>query len=329
MMRFAKIAAGVALVLLVLAAAALLSGRQHHARDLVERAIEDYSYDFRSRRVALPGQDVELHIVESGLMGRPVILLHGFPEFWWSWRRHLVGLGRLGYHGIAPDQRGYNASDKPGAVDAYRIDVLAADVVALIEAMGFEKAILIGHDLGARVAWHVAIHHPERVEKLMIFQGAHPQAFATGTVGGGERTRSGHRTFFRLPLIPQLALRFGNWAPLARSLRGTSREGTFPDEVLSPYRQAWDRDGAMRTMLHWYRAAARETPDLSGDMTIRVPTRIVFGLEDAFIDERFARASMRFLSRGELVEVPEASHWILQEEPELTLKQMADFLGIP
>lgn len=316
------IGAGIA-GLLLLAALGYASGRQTPV-DLVAQLRAKTGVRFESGNVAIPGQDVSLHVVQVGdPHGPPVLMLHGFPEFWWAWRQQLVDLASLNFRAIAPDQRGYNASDKPDAVDAYSLDVLRADVVGLIDALGYEDVFLVGHDWGATVAWQVAIHHPERVRKLLIFQGAHPQAFAT--VAEDASKIRWFRSFFQLPVLPELVARFGNWGLLARNLRATSREDTFSDEALAPYRQAWDRQGAMRSMIHWYRADARHPRDLSGDQTVRVPTRIVFGLDDAFIDVRYARASPRFCSRAELVELPGVGHWILAEEPRLVSEQIFEF----
>ncbi|MFL4972307.1 MAG: alpha/beta fold hydrolase [Microvirga sp.] len=121
---------------------------------------------------------LDLHVVEAGPPeGRPAILLHGFPEFWYGWRHQLGALAAAGLRVVAPDQRGYNLSDKPKGLESYTLDCLAGDVVALADALGCDRVSLVGHDWGGLVAWWTAARHGERVERLAILNAPHPQAF--------------------------------------------------------------------------------------------------------------------------------------------------------
>src|SRR5664279_5354974 len=122
---------------------------------------------------------VTLHVAQAGAPDAPlVILLHGFPEFWYGWHQQIPFLAEHGYRVCAPDQRGYNISDKPAGIDAYRVETLVDDVIGLINASGREKVYLVGHDWGAAVAWAVALLHPERLDKLVIMNVPHPKVFA-------------------------------------------------------------------------------------------------------------------------------------------------------
>ena len=125
--------------------------------------------------------DVRLHYAECGEGERLVLLLHGFPECWYSWRRQLPALGER-YHVVAPDMRGYNLSDKPSRVEDYKINLLVDDVLGLIRHFGAREAAVVGHDWGAAVAWAVAQHYPDYVWKLASLQV--PPPAVTGFAGG-------------------------------------------------------------------------------------------------------------------------------------------------
>ena len=193
---------------------------------------------------------VNLHVVMAGPQDGPlVILLHGFPEFWYGWRQQMPALAAAGYTVWAPDQRGYNRSDKPAGVGAYAIDTLAQDVAGLIEASGREQVYLVGHDWGAAVAWWVAGKYPERVKKLAILNVPHPAVMRRAVLEDAEqRKRSWYIFFFQLPWLPEQSLSQENFTNLIRSLKGSGRRGTFTDDDLAAYRQAWSQPGALTAM---------------------------------------------------------------------------------
>src|SRR5471032_562929 len=121
--------------------------------------------------------DIALNVALDGPANGPlVILLHGFPEFWNAWREQIPALASAGCRVMAPDMRGYNLSDKPRGLQAYRADVLAKDIVGLIDSAGRQTAVIVGHDWGGAVAWSVAMRHPERVSRLVVLNCAHPVA---------------------------------------------------------------------------------------------------------------------------------------------------------
>lgn len=278
------------------------------------------------RSVRVPSNGIALHVVEAGpASGPPVVLLHGYPEFWWGWHRQMAALAAAGFRAIVPDQRGYADSDKPPGVDAYRLDVLVADVVGLLDAYQIRNVDLAGHDWGGVVAWHVALQHPERVRRLAVFNAPHPLAWddarAAGDTGGGS-----YRWLFALPWLPERLLRVGDWAPLVRSLRDSSRPGTFDDAAVARYRAAWSRDDAMRAMLDWYRAASRHLPRPAGDGTVTVPVQVVWGMQDRFFPARMGAWSVSHCRDGRLLEVPQAGHWLLHEEPVLTSEVLLEQL---
>jgi pimeloyl-ACP methyl ester carboxylesterase len=270
--------------------------------------------------------DVRLHVVAVGPEAGPlVVLLHGFPEFWFGWRRQLPALAAAGYRVLAPDQRGYNLSDKPRGVAAYALERLAGDVLGLIRAVGREEAILIGHDWGAAVAWWVAARHPERVHKLVILNVPHPQVMRRALRRRPEQLlRSWYVFFVQLPWLPEALLRLGRWAALRGALTGSSRPGTF-DGTLPFYSRAWSQPGALTAALNWYRAAARHPPSAPKPLRVRVPTLILWGERDRFLSRRLAQPSLALCDAGELVFL-DATHWVQHEEAERVNALMLEFL---
>ena len=260
------------------------------------------------------GNPVRLHVVQAGPTDGPLlILLHGFPEFWYGWKQQIIPLAERGFRVWVPDQRGYNQSDKPAGVPAYRIDTLAADVVALIDAAGQQKAVVVGHDWGAAVAWWVAATRPERVERLVVLNVPHPavmKRFATRRLG--QLLRSWYIGFFQLPWLPETVARLGNYAALVRTLQTSSRPGTFSASDLDRYRAAWS--GSLMTMINWYRAALRYPPNRETAIRITVPTLLIWGVQDRFLSRSMARPSIDLCANGRVVFFETATHWVQHEK---------------
>ncbi len=285
--------------------------------------LPDLGVPLRSQFV--DGVGGRLHVVEAGPEDGPlVLLLHGFPEFWYGWRHQIPALARAGWRVWALDGRGYNQSDAPAGVAAYDIDRLADDVEALIDAAGVERAHVVGHDWGALVAWWLALRAPERIDRLAILNVPHPTAFLQFLPQSPvQLARSWYVAFFQLPTLPEIALRqAGTWA-----LRRSSAPGTFSDADLARYQTAWDRPGRAHGMISWYRALARRVPSLQiDDPTVRVPTLILWGEDDAFLDARLAARSAAFCPDVRLHTLPGVSHWIQHEAADTVNRQLLAFL---
>ena len=288
------------------------------------RALPDLGVPLRSRFV--DGAGVRLHVVEAGPEDGPlVVLLHGFPEFWYGWRRQIAPLARAGWRVWAPDQRGYNLSSAPPDVAAYDLDRLADDVLALLDAAGAERAPVVGHDWGAIVAWWLAVREPDRVERLAALNVPHPTAFREFLLRTpSQLARSWYVAFFQLSGLPERALRrFG-----ARALRASSAPGTFSDADLARYRAAWARPGAASGMISWYRAAVRRAGRLSPeDPTVRPPTLVLWGDADVALDARLAERSLAYCADGRLVTFPGVSHWVQHEAADAVNRELLAFLG--
>jgi pimeloyl-ACP methyl ester carboxylesterase len=294
--------------------------------DAVGAARSELGIELDARKVDVG--DVSLFVVSAGPPdGPPIVLLHGFPEFWYAWKGVIAPLVKAGFRVILPDQRGYGDSDKPPGVDDYQIDKLGDDVANLITALGYQNAGLVAQDWGGGVAWNVAIRHPERVNKLAIIDTPHPDAWRR--VESKEETVSWYRTFFQIPWLPEESARWGNWWLLAKSIRDTAKPGAFPDEKLDLYRSAWDRDGAFGTMVNWYRSAFRtftrgaDTPE----HRVALPVLLLLAENDAYIPSDMTRASLGLLDDGKLVELGSGTHWVVQEEPERIAQLLAEFFA--
>jgi pimeloyl-ACP methyl ester carboxylesterase len=267
---------------------------------------------------------IRLHVVQAGpKSGTPVLLLHGYPEFWYGWRKQIPALVAAGCRVIVPDQRGYNLSDKPNGVRAYCPGSLVGDVVGLIEALEYQKVNLVGHDWGAVVSWMVGIKHPEKLHRLGIINVPHPAVMKRFLQRDFEQMRrSLYAAFFQLPWLPETLLRLGNWRLLASSLRRSGRPGAFTDEDIQKYKEAWLQPGAMTSMLNWYRAAARSQAEIANGMRVPVRTLILWGVNDPALSRRMARPSLDYCADGNLVFFPDATHWVQHEEAEEVNRQL-------
>ncbi|HVR07899.1 MAG TPA: alpha/beta fold hydrolase [Thermoanaerobaculia bacterium] len=296
--------------------------------------------ELRHRTIATNG--VRLHAVEAGPPdGRLLILLHGFPELWYGWRRQIGPFAAAGFRVLVPDQRGYNLSDKPRGIAAYSLDRLAGDVVGLIDDAGRERACLAGHDWGGAVAWWVGVNFPGRLERLAVLNIPHPHVMRRHLLHDREqRRKSRYIFFFQLPWLPELALRRRDWAYGVRALTATSRPGTFDETDLAVYRQAWSQPGAATAMLNWYRAAlrplrpspvaalpaCRKPPPRPASPRVRVPVLLLWGTGDRFLGQAMAQPSIELCDDGRL-ELLDATHWVQHEEPGLVHHRLAAFFG--
>jgi pimeloyl-ACP methyl ester carboxylesterase len=258
--------------------------------------------------------------------GEPVLLLHGFPELWYSWHGAMGVLARAGYRAIAPDLRGYNRSEKPAGSGAYTGEAYARDVLGLLDALRIERAFLAGHDVGGGVAWRLVFEAPQRVRRAVIFSAPHPLAWQRANPSEDPDSISWFRTFFQIPLLPELATRAGGWWLLSRNLRRTSRPGTFEGETLTVFQSAWARDNAISTMIDAYRADW-DPIALPQDGRPAVPVRFVAGGKDAYIPQAAVAATAEYLPAGAVIERPESSHWLLLEDAEEMGRLMVEFFA--
>ncbi|HEV3263351.1 MAG TPA: alpha/beta fold hydrolase [Gemmataceae bacterium] len=277
------------------------------------------------RREALVN-GVRLHYIEAG-RGPLVLLLHGFPEFWYSWRHQIPALAAAGFHVLAPDLRGYNQSDKPAGAENYRLDVLVEDVFGLIRHAGERSAAVVGHDWGGVIAWHLPERAPQVVTKLVILNAPHPRALGRELRSAAQWLRSWYTLFFQLPWLPELALRFRNYAVLERCFRRDPvHADAFTGEDIALYKQALSRPGALTAAINYYRAAfrgLRTTPAIS---PIRVSTLLIWGERDRYLGVGFTEHLDPWVPGIRVERLADASHWVQNDVPERVNRLLIDFL---
>jgi pimeloyl-ACP methyl ester carboxylesterase len=286
-------------------------------------ALNDESFE----RISFQNRDLTLRAVAAGPENGPVVLLlHGFPEFWYGWQKQIRPLADAGFRVIAPDQRGYNESSKPGRVSEYSMPHLVADVLCIIEQLGRERIFLVGHDWGALVAWSVAGAHPDKIERLVIINVPHPAVMPRFLLTRPRQLlRSWYMVFFQIPRLPERLFSADGYKGGERSLIKTSRPGTFSPEDLVQYRKAWGQPGALKAMLNWYRALLRN-PSAFRTKIVQVPTLILWGKKDTFLLPGLAPASLRKCQNGKLLWFEDATHWVHHEEPVAVNAAIVKFL---
>ena len=273
--------------------------------------------------------NINLFAAEAGNPeGKVILFLHGFPEFWYAWHQQLPFFADKGFRAIAPDQRGYNLSSKPKGVKAYTLPHLTDDIAAFIGQLTTEKVILVGHDWGGAVAWSVANHYPQLLEKLVILNMPHLHIFHQYLRKNPKQLlKSWYTGFFQLPLLPEITNRAFNYKLLKRSMVKTALPNTFSKDDFSFYKEAWRKRGSLKSMINWYRAY-KYNPKIS-PAPIEVPTLMIWGKKDAFLKAEMAQPSIDKCRDGKLVFLPDATHWLHHEKPHQVNKLIYQFIQEP
>ena len=261
--------------------------------------------------------------------GRDVVLLHGFPEFSYSWRHQMPALAAAGFRAIAPDLRGYGRSPKPPGVRDYQIDLLAADVVALIRRECGGRAHLVAHDWGGVVAWWVAMHHPEAVDRLVILNAPHPAAYLRELRRPTQMLRSWYVGFFQLPWLPEWWMRLDDLAALRRLFRlDPARRGAFTEADIERYVESFRDRRSLTAAINYYRAAFREGPASLSSRTrlVAAPTLLVWGQKDRYLVPELAERLEQWVPNLRVERLPQASHWVQHDEPLRVNQLLTDFL---
>lgn len=276
---------------------------------------------------------VRLHYVTVG-SGKLILFLHGFPEFWYAWKYQLREFGH-DYHAVAPDMRGYNLSSKPAEVKQYRTKYLIEDVRALAEHLGHRRFVLVGHDWGGAVAWPFAMRYPDYLEKLVIINAPHPLIFARELRHNPRQRKASQYILVHRTAEAEEILTRDNYAVLVNALlKEGLKQGYFTEEDKQEYLKAWSQPGALTGMLNYYRAAQlgsftgdSDEPVAAGQASIiTVPTLVIWGEKDIYLLPGNLEGLEQYVTDLTIKRVPDASHWIVHEKPELVNSYIREFI---
>jgi pimeloyl-ACP methyl ester carboxylesterase len=286
--------------------------------------------------------NIKIHFATSG-SGELVLLLHGFPEFWYSWRHQIPILSKR-FKVVAPDLRGYNESDKPSGLRNYSNSVLVQDIKDLISAQGAKRALVVGHDWGGAIAWNLAMMAPEYVKKLVILNCPHPLALVEAFLSMRIRQlqKSWYIFFFQLPDLPEKVLSQDNCKFLKKLLVGSAvNRETFSEADLRKYVEAWSKPGALTASINYYRAnmniaqilalSSEQREHLMGRYSkVKCPTLVIWGEDDAALDKSLTLGMDKYVEGAyEIKYIQKCGHWVQQEESEKVNRYLMEFLTQP
>jgi epoxide hydrolase 4 len=276
----------------------------------------------------VPTNGIELHVAEAGPPDGPLVfLLHGFPECWYGWRNQIPVLADHGFRVVAPDQRGYNLSDKPAGIENYHLDHLSADIAGLADHFGRESFSVVGHDWGALAGWWLSGTHPRRLKKLAVLNAPHPAVWVDAMQNlPAQRRKSRYVRVLQLPYLPEFLLRLRNYDGLVKSFQTCARKEEFGEADLRVYRDAWRQPQAMTSMINWYRAILKKPPAAPQSYQVTCPTAIIWGTKDVYAEPVLAEQSARLCVSGQLTYLDEATHWVQHDEPEEVGELLLNFL---
>jgi epoxide hydrolase 4 len=279
------------------------------------------------RHLRLAGAGVELHVATAGT-GPPVVLLHGFPENWRSWRHQVGPLVAAGFSVWLPDLRGYNLSDRPVATGAYHLRHLVDDLAAVVRATGAPRAHVGGHDWGGIVAWTFAGEHPELLDRLVILNSPHPRLYGEQLRRPGQLLRAWYILAFLVPGLAERALAARDFA-LVRRMFGSrpGRPGAFTEEAVDAYVEALAQPGALTAALNYYRANRRtDARRLAGRARVAAETLVIWGERDPALSTRLLDGLERVAPRARVHRIRRAGHWVQNEAPEEVNRVLLEFL---
>ncbi len=279
---------------------------------------------------------IKLHCKVAGADHAPLmILLHGFPEFWYSWRELIPDLART-YRVVAPDMRGYNLSDKPKGVNNYRMEFLVDDIRFLINALGEEKATIVGHDWGGGVAWMLAAFFPECVSRLVILNSPHPLEMKK-QFGKNIRQslRSWYMGFFQIPFLPEMFLNLSLDRFFKRSFKSYwpyNPKQFHTQEDIDRYVAAFKQPYALTASINYYRAlrkGAKRSDGIEAHKKLPMPIMIIWGEDDKFLGKELNDNVQDYCEQPVLIHyIERCSHWVQHEYPRRVVGHIFDFMDL-
>ena len=275
---------------------------------------------------------IRLHCVTQG-EGELVILLHGFLEFWYSWRHQLPALSRH-FKVVVPDLRGYNDSDKPE--HGYDLDTLSKDIKGLIESLGYHRAHVVGHDWGGAIAWHLAQTFPQALDRLAVLNAPHPHHFRQELISNLDQIRrSWYLLALQMPGVPEWLIR-QNLGSFVKALFQDQavRKGAFSRQDTEIYQAALEKQGVLSAAVNYYRQfLAPQTwfkHWAQAPVSIDIPTLVLWGEEDTLLSRTLAQRIEKLVTAPcHLKMVPNCGHWVQQEVPLTVNRELIRFLRHP
>ncbi len=256
-----------------------------------------------------------------------MLFLHGFPEFWYSWRHQIPEFAQ-DHKVVAIDLRGYNDSDKPAGLQAYSMSEFVADIKGVIEGLGYQQCVLVGHDWGGAIAWNFAYDYPQMVKQLVVLNIPHPARFAQALRTPQQLLRSWYIFLFQIPALPEFLIQLNDFKALESALSGMAiRKNTFSQEDLDLYKDAFAKRGALTSAINYYR-----NPLQSGIVNrdwgiLTVPTLMIWGEKDVALGKELTYGTENYVKNFQVRYIPDCSHWVHQEQPELVNQFIRDFLA--
>jgi epoxide hydrolase 4 len=296
--------------------------------------------------IARPADYENVESAERGAAAREagtklIVFLHGFPEFWYAWRKQLEEFGR-DFIAVAPDMRGYNLSSKPAAVDEYDMGKLVGDVRGLVEYLaaahhlGDARCVLVGHDWGGVVAWATAMACPEIVERLVIINAPHPKIFERELRGNPKQQEASQYMLVFRSAQAEAMMSANNFAMMQETILGEGmRQGYISEADRKAYVEAWSQPGALTGGLNYYRAAevgpgggghAFKMKHPVAAFEVKAPTLVIWGEKDPYILTDNLNGLERYVPKLTVERIPDATHWVVHEKSARVNELIRDFL---
>ncbi|MEM7184405.1 MAG: alpha/beta hydrolase [Spirochaetota bacterium] len=271
---------------------------------------------------------INLHIVRKG-KGPLILFVHGFPEFWYCYRYQLIDFSQ-NFTAVAIDNRGYNQSDKPTNKADYKLEELVKDLRGVIKHLGYDSCILVAHDWGGIIAWQFAYDYPEMLDNLIILNCPHPIKYIQNLTSPEQMLKSWYVLFFQLPAVPEWLISQQNYYLLEQIfLLMTKDKSIFPKPELEYYKQMVSQGNTLTSMINYY----RNIPDLlfnfqNSNMNgkLKVPVLIIWGEEDLALSKALTYNMDEYLTNFRVKYIPNCSHWVQQEQPDLVNQYIRDFI---
>lgn len=285
-------------------------------------------------QITLPN-GLKMRVARAGSGTRLVVMLHGFPESWYSWRHQLRALAPR-FDCAAPEMRGYGETDAPRGVKNYRLEKLVGDVAGLIEALGYQRASVVGHDWGGAVAWATALIRPDRVERLCVMNCPHPRKFLEDIRSNPRQMlRSWYMLFFQIPLLADTLIWARRSALVPRMIRVSAyNKAAFSAEDLERFRETFRKPYAATAAINYYRAVRRRdfltTPPTTHWLArkIAAPTLLIWGERDVALGKELTYGMEPLFSGPFTIKyIADSGHWVQQERPETVNQYLTEFLS--